>query len=158
MWMLYIWTLRRKEILLPQVLNLFPSVLLQKSIQDAKGTQLDYCAAAIWPLCIQEMIAHHIPNTENDLLSHSKYTILGIFCGTVHRSRDGETYDCSCVSWINNSIIPEPWCGVIRASFSLISLHDLCLESFLFFLVPLYQIMQTTHRQIRWPWYYGEIR
>ena len=76
-----------------------------------------------------------------DCSSHSKNTILGIFCGTIQASRDTETYDFSCVSWINNTIIPEPCCGVIRTSFSLICLHNLCLESFLFFLVPLHHIM-----------------
>lgn len=75
---------------------------------------------------------------ETDRLSHSKYTILGMFYGTVHGSRNAEPYDFSRVSRINDSIVPQPRCRVIRISFSLVSLHHLCLESFLFFFVPLH--------------------
>ena len=110
---------------------------LQKSIQDIKimhqyvhQTLGCHCQCFPW----YKMI---------DIPSHSKYTIFGIFCRTIHGSRDAETYDFSCVSWINNAIIPKPCCGVIRTSFFLICFHNLCLESFLFFLVPLHYIMQS---------------
>lgn len=91
-----------------------------------------------------------------DLL-HSEYTVLGFLWVTVHRGRDGETYDFSCVSWINNSIIPEPCCGVIRISFSLISFHNLCLKLFLFILVPLQHTCTRIQIYITTSWFKNKI-
>ena len=64
-----------------------------------------------------------------------------VFCvnprGTDQGSRDAKAYDFSCVSWINYSINPEPCCGVITISFSLVCFRDLSLEFVYFLLSPL---------------------
>lgn len=69
--------------------------------------------------------------------SHPKDTILCIFRGTVQGSRDGKSYNLSCISGINNTIIPEPCGRVIWISFSPVCLYYLCLECVFFFLAPL---------------------
>ena len=77
---------------------------------------------------------------ETDGSSHSKYTILGIFWGMVGGGcRDTETYDFSCVCWINDAVVPESCSWVIGASLFLVCLHHLCLECFFFILWPLQQ-------------------
>ena len=116
--------------------SLFPTVYFTEKHTRYQNNALGCASDTKLPLPVLSLI-------QNDIPSHSKYTIFGIFCRSIHGSRDAETYDFSCVSWINNAIIPEPCCGVIRTSFFLICLHNLCLESFLFFLVPLHYIMQS---------------
>lgn len=68
---------------------------------------------------------------------HSKYTKLCIFGGTVLGSRDAQPDNLSCVGWVDDSIVPQPSCGIIRTSFSLVCVDYLCLESFLLFFLPL---------------------
>lgn len=118
-----------------------------KSQISCKCNSLTIRRQPIWTICGNVHFAASVfilwRNKES---LHSKNTILGVFWGLVDGGcRDRETYNFSCVCWINDTVVPESGGGVVAASFFLVCLHHLGLECFFFFLWPLQIGIQTYH-------------